>query len=229
MDKIKTTARLTGMFYLGLAITGGFGFLMVRGQLFDPADPAATLANLIAHQGLARLGLALELGIVLTQALAGVWFWKLFRGVDGWAAGSIAAFALVNSSLIAISAVALNTGLQVALSPALAPGGDAAATVQLSYQVSEGCWMVGQVFFGLWLVPMGHAVRLSGWMPRGLGWTLMIGGAAYVLAAFASVLPAGPNGMVVLILTVPATIGEFWMIGYLLIFGVRAGAELPAR
>ena len=50
------TARVTGLLYLGVAVTGGLGFLFVRGQLFMEGDPAATLANLVANPGLARLG-----------------------------------------------------------------------------------------------------------------------------------------------------------------------------
>jgi hypothetical protein len=94
MQDLKATARLTGLFYLGLAVTGMAGFIIVRPQLSDPGDSAATAANLASKAGLARLGVALELGIVLTQALAAVWFWKLFRSASGWAAGSIADGAL---------------------------------------------------------------------------------------------------------------------------------------
>lgn len=87
-----------------------------------------------------------------------------------------------------------------------------------SLAVSDAIWAVGPVFFGLWLIPMGTAVLRSGLLPRALGWVLIAGGAGYVLHAF---LPLDP-------LTVPASIGEFWMIGYLLIFGVRrTGAAVP--
>ncbi|MDG6107870.1 DUF4386 domain-containing protein [Dactylosporangium aurantiacum] len=69
MDPLIRTARVTGLLYLGLAGTGGLGFLLVRSRLFVDGDPAATLANLVAHQPLARAGVALELLVVLTQAL----------------------------------------------------------------------------------------------------------------------------------------------------------------
>jgi hypothetical protein len=228
MTSLKTTARITGVLYLGLAITGLLGFIVIRSALYDPADAAATAANLVNKEWLARLGIAMELGIVLTQALVAVWFYMLFRSAHAVAAGAIAAFGMVNAVAILVSAVALTGALEVALDPALAPGGDAAATAQLMYALSAAAWAGGQLFFGLWLIPMGYAVIVSGWMPRLLGQILMVGGAAYVLSAFVSaLLPEAPVAVEV-VLTGLATIGEFWMIGYLLIFGVRDKAEESA-
>ncbi|WP_417307685.1 DUF4386 domain-containing protein, partial [Devosia sp.] len=227
-SSLKTTARLTGLFYLGLAITGMLGFIMIRPALYDPADAAQTAANLLAQPGLARIGIALELGIVLTQALAAVWFYRLFRAVDSFAAGAIAAFGMVNAVAILFSAAALTVALQVALDPALAPGGDAAATAQLMYALSSGAWGGGALFFGLWLIPMGYAVLASGWMPRLLGQILVVGGVGYLLSAFAKVLLVGAPTWLAAALTVPASVGEFWMVGYLLFMGVRASARETA-
>jgi Domain of unknown function (DUF4386) len=83
---------------------------------------------------------------------------------------------------------------------------------------------VGSIFFGLWLIPMGWLVLRSGWMPRALGWTLIAGGVGYVLSAFVSQVLPGSGG-VANVMTVPATIGEFWIIGYLIVFGVRVNGE----
>ena len=74
-----STARWTGVFYLGLAVAGLVGFLFVRAELYVADDPTATLANLVDQVPLARLGIAADLTIVLTQALAAMWFFKLFR------------------------------------------------------------------------------------------------------------------------------------------------------
>ena len=69
---------------------------------------------------LARLGVALELGVGATQALAAVWFYKLFGRLSPLAAGSLAAFALVNANTILMSAALLETA--VAGDASLAPG-----------------------------------------------------------------------------------------------------------
>ncbi len=88
------TARTTELRYLGLAVTGALGFLLVRGQLFVADDPGGTLFNLVEHTSMARLG------IVLTQALAAVSFYRLFRSVDSFAAGLVAVFGMVNAVAI---------------------------------------------------------------------------------------------------------------------------------
>ena len=213
-EAVVRTARWTGAFYLALAITGVLGFLLVRPELFSSDDAATTLAQLVENPGLARLGIALELGIVLSQALAALWFFRLFRPVDAFAAGAIAAFGLVNAVAILVSAACVATALQVALEPV----GDA-GNAQVLYLVSDNLWIVGGLFFGLWLIPMGWCVLESHWMPRALGWILIISGVGYVLSAFAHYLVPGVS-VLADVLALPAAVGEFWMIGYLLIRGV---------
>jgi Domain of unknown function (DUF4386) len=227
MRSMKNTARSTGLLYLGVGITGMIGFLLIRPEIYVAGDAAATFANLVEREMLARLGIALELLVVLTQALVAVWFYKLFRTVSSTAAGSLAAFGLVNSAAILSSAAFLVTALTVALDPALAPGGDAAATAQLMYEMSGAFWGVGALFFGLWLIPMGYLVLASEWMPRPLGWILIGGGVGYILSAFVVYLVPDAPDSVELALTLLATVGEFWMIGYLLIRGVRSRVAPP--
>ncbi len=225
--ELVRTARTAGLLYLGIALTGLLGHLIIRSQLFDADDPATTLAQLVNSESLARLGIALELGIVLTQVLAGLWFYRLFRSVDTFAAGSLVAFSFVNAIVILMSAVFLASALSVAIDPALAPGGDAAATAQLMYVASDHLWLIGEIFFGLWLVPMGRLVHLSGWMPRPLGWILMVGGAAYVIGPFLAYLT--DVRLAADLVAIPATAGEFWMIGYLIVRGVNATSPVPAK
>jgi hypothetical protein len=165
MQTLNRTARVTGLWYLGLALTGVFGFMVVRPQLFVAADAAATLANLVEHTSLARVGVALELGIVLTQALTAIWFYRLFRDVAPVAAGSIAAFGLINAVAIMGSAALLGTAVDLA-EQAL---GDAVG-VQTLFLASGNLWRVGNLFFGLWLIrldPRRRRIRLHpGRVPR---------------------------------------------------------------
>jgi hypothetical protein len=217
----KRTALVTGLWYLGLAITGMLGFLIVRPEIYVSGDSASTLANLIEKATLARLGLVLEIAVVATQALAAVWFYKLFRTSNQTAAWALAAFGMANSLAIMISAAFMATALTVAGDVALAPGADAAATVQLMYELSGNFWVVGGLFFGLWLIPMGYIVVSTGVMTRWLGRILIVGGLGYVLSTFVHLGLADPPAGLVEGLVIPATIGEIWMIGYLLVRGIR--------
>jgi hypothetical protein len=218
---MRRTARVTGIWYLALAITGVLGFMVIRSQILVDGDPIATLTNLVDNEGLARLGLTLELSIVITQALAAVWFFKLFRAINHTAAWAIASFGMANAIAILVSGAAVATALAVAVDPGLAPGGDPAATVQLMYQLSASSWAVGALFFGMWLIPMGHVVATTRLMPVWLGRILIVGGGGYVLSALIGLGVANAQSWLVDGLTYPATIGELWMIGYLLIKGIR--------
>ena len=74
---------------------------------------------------------------------------------------------------------------------------------------------------------MGLCVLRSGWMPRPLGWLLIVGGVGYVVSGFVTFLAPGAE-TIASALVIPASVGEFWMIGYLLIRGVRRTAVIAA-
>ena len=221
------TARLTGAAYLGLAIFGMLGFLVIRPALLVAGDAAATLQNLTEQSGLAHGGVALEVVIVITQALAALGFFAVFHRERPVAAFGVAAFGVANAIVILSSAVFMSTALAVVADPALAPGGDVAATASLLYELSSTCWSVGGIFFGLWLIPMGWFILATRRMPRPLAWFLIAGGVGYVLGTLLSVV-APELSTVANLLALPATVGELWMVGYLLIRGIRPSSTAVA-
>lgn len=156
-----------------------------------------------------------------------MWFFKLFRSDNSFAAGSIAAFGLVNAAAILVATAFSAIALLVSGDAALAASGDQAATVQLLYELNGAMWDIGGLFFGLWLFPMGYVVVNSRVMPAALGWVLMAGGVPYVISTYLTQLvPDAPTAVGASLIGL-ATIGEFWIIGYLLIFGVRAQDRIP--
>ena len=219
------TGRVTALWYFGLAITAALGFLLIRSNLYVDGDPSATATNLVENASLARLGIGLDLGVVITQTFAALWFFRLFRHVDSFAAASLAALGIVNAVAIMIATAFSATALAVAIGDTPAPGGDPAATAQLLYDLNDATWSVGGIFFGLWLIPMGYLVLKSGTMPRVLGWVLVTGGLGYVLSTYIAFMVPDSGGLADA-LVIPATIGEFWIIGYLL-KGMRPPVTAP--
>jgi hypothetical protein len=215
------TARATGAWYLGLAVTGILGLLVIDPLLFDASQPAATLAHLQSRPELAHLRVALELGVVLTQAMAALWFGKLFRQINPVAGAGIALFGMVNATALLIGTSLLAAAVTVAGDPSLAPGGDAAATVTLLHSLDSQIGRAAGVFFGLWLIPMGWVALTRGCFPRALGWVLVVGGVGYVSGAFIDLGLADAPSALVNGLPWLATVGEMWMLGYLLIKGIR--------
>ncbi|HRJ30566.1 MAG TPA: DUF4386 domain-containing protein [Cyclobacteriaceae bacterium] len=214
---LVTTAHTAGIWYLVLAISGVVGFLIVHPQVFVSGDVSKTTANLSELETLARLRLLLEFAIVVSQALAAVYFFKLFKDINHFASWALAAWGMMNAGAIMISAIAMGAAINVANADTIA--GDKLIMIQIFDQLIKNAWGVGSLFFGLWLIPMGYIVVQSQRMPIWLGRVLILGGAGYVASAFLNY--AGINFPGDDMITIPATVGEFWMIGYLLLFGIR--------
>jgi ABC-type polysaccharide/polyol phosphate export permease len=209
-----TTARITGLFYLGFVITGVLAFLFAKEKIFVDGDAVATSANLIANEGLARFGVASEVALVAFQALTAVWFYKLFRNKDSFVAGLIAVFGMVNATALLIAAAVWLSALTTAAS-----GGQADVSYML-FNLHNNIWVVASLFFGLWLLPMAYMSRAAK-MPRALSWFLVAGGVGYILSAFSAVLLPNQTALTDA-LPLAATAGEFWIIGYLLFKQVKS-------
>jgi hypothetical protein len=220
-NKLVRTARTTGIWYLIMAISGILGFLIFHPQVFDSADAQKTLTNLTDFESLARTRLLLEFAIIISQALTAVWFYRLFRNINEWAAWSVGIWGMINSVAIMISAISMASAIQIANSSQ--PLNDKIILIELLSSIITNAWGVGGLFFGLWLIPLGYIITSTKRMPIWLGRTLIAGGIGYLLGTTINYM--GIEIPLSGYLTVPATIGEFWMIGYLLIFGIRTVNE----
>lgn len=219
--ELVSTARITGICYLALAITGMVGFMVLHPRIYVSDDPARTLANITEFTTLARLRLLFELLIVASQALAAVWFYKLFRDIEHAAAWMLASWGMVNAVLITISAMAMGAAIETAAGAQAM--NDKVIMIQILQLIIRHAWGIGGLFFGLWLIPMGYIVIRSQRMPVWLGRVLILGGVGYILSTFISYM--GVKESWVGMLPIPATIGELWMIAYLLIYGIRPAKE----
>lgn len=222
--QLITTARLTGVWYLILAISGVAGFMIYHPRVYMLSDPQKTLSNLINSGTEARLRLVFELVIVVSQALAAVWFYKLFESINKWAATVLCIWGTVNAMLIMVSAISMSSAINIANTASL-NFQEKIPLIALLTNIISNTWSAGGLFFGLWLIPMGYIVIRSKRMPVWLGRILVIGGAGYLLQTFMKAI--GMQASWSDLLVMPATAGEFWMIGYLLIFGIRPDPSNP--
>lgn len=213
MKKFFTDSRLTGLFYLGIAITGMFSYLFARAKIYVPGEAMTTATNLVEMESLAQFGIAAELALVAFQALAAVWFFKLFRKVNDFAAGTLAVFGTVNAIAILISNAFWLSALIISQRASLPITVEQANSIMMMFELHETTWLVSNLFFGLWLLPMGY-LAYKAKISNILAWILYAGGTGYVISAFWATL--FPASSIVDLLASPATIGEFWMIGYLL-------------
>ena len=212
------TARIAGIWYLILGISGILGFIVFHPQIFVSGKAEETLTNIITLETTARIRLLLEFVIVVSQALVAVWFYRLFKNDNEWAAWTLGIWGMINSVAIMISAISMASAISIAHSstPTME---DKILLIQIFQNIIFNAWGVGGLFFGLWLFPMGYIVIKSKRMPVWLGRLILIGGFGYLLNTIISY--SGVDFSYSRLLVLPATIGEFWMIGYLLIYGIR--------
>jgi hypothetical protein len=109
--------------------------------------------------------------------------------------------------------------------PKVYVAGDAATTAENVLANSGLVRFIAQIFFGLWLVPLGYLAYTSGLFPKALGVVLIVGGVSYLVDMLAAFLVPDFGTQIHGFLAIPPTIAEIWMLGYLLVKGVKVPAQ----
>jgi hypothetical protein len=122
--------------------------------------------------------------------------------------------------------VALQIATGQELTGAVGPVG-ADAFAGLFADMHRSGFLIAQMFFGLWLLPLGYLVLRSGWFPRVLGALLIVGGVGYVVDLLVQFLAPGTADTIELFVVAPAAVGELWLVAWLLVKGVPVPAPAP--
>jgi len=142
---------------------------------------------------------------------------------------TLVASAMVTFVAVSVAIMCLNLLNQfVALSIATGEGyssvfGSAGsdALAMLFVDMHHDGYLIAQMFFGLWLLPLGYLVVKSGYFPKALGVVLMIGCVGYLADLFAHFLTPTIAGAISPFVLAPAAVGELWFVAYLLVKAVR--------
>ncbi|WP_020524861.1 DUF4386 domain-containing protein [Catelliglobosispora koreensis] len=224
MNNPKTLARIAGLLYLALAGLGTWAELYARATVYVPGNAAATADNIASHTTLFRLGLSADIGMATLFVFLGLVLYRLLHHVDGRAASTLMIFVAVGAGSILVNLTFHFGALLVATdaSYVTALGADGAESlVLLLLELHHYGYILGGVFFGLWLLPMGFLAYRSELFPKTLGILLIVGSFAWLadpLIVFT--LPDAP-AIVRNAASLPTSIAEFGLILYLVIFGVR--------
>jgi len=130
----------------------------------------------------------------------------------------------IGASIVCLNAVFEFEGLRAATGAvnlaALGTAGSNALVLLLLDTQHYGIF-IAQIFFGLWLVPLGYLAYKSGWFPKALGVLLIVGGACYLVDLLAAFLVPGFDQSIHAFVTIPSAIAEISMVLYLLVIGVK--------
>jgi len=223
MHPTKRQARVAGLLYLFVVLAGPFVLLYVPGKLYVPGDASATAARILEHESLFRAQIVIGLISQLCFVAVILALYRMLRGVSGQLATLMAAAILIEVPLGILSLA------NQAATLAILRGGEFLAVFEkpqreavamlLLYFDRQGVY-VSELFWGLWLLPLGILVWRSGFLPRFLGGWLFANGLAYV-ALSATGLLVPHHAKAAMTYSTPLLFGEMALMLWLLVAGVR--------
>lgn len=220
-DKI---ARRAGLLYLLLGLTGMVGLMYVPSQIIVPGNATATADNIIHHELLYRLGIVSNLACQTLFVFLVLTLNRLLRSVNEHHARL-----MVTLVVVSVPIAFLNTVNQIA--PLVLLSGEEylalfnaeqlQGLVMVFLKLYEQGVVVVEIFWGLWLFPFGLLVYKSDFLPRIIGIFLMIACFGYLANSVTTLLFPAYQSFIAPITSVTGTVGEFSIILWLLIKGVK--------
>ena len=158
------------------------------------------------------------------ELLVALVMYAILKPVDDRIALAMVTFNAVATAILGANLLAHLGALLLATEPAYAAGLSAesiAALVTLLLDLHRHGYHVAQIFFALWLLPLGYLVYRSGLFPRILGILLMLGCGGY-LAGFVVTYrsPTFESGTAD-VFALPAGIAEILFLLWMLVMGAR--------
>lgn len=221
MKSTMNPGRCAGLLYVVASIFGVFALLYVPGKLLVDGDAAATARNIAASESLFRLGIAAELigqAMFVFVALA---LYHLLKDVNPRHALTMLTLILVAIPIAFFNEVNSVAALTLARGPEFLtafaqPQRD--ALTRLFLNLRGAGFDVAEIFWGLWLFPLGWLVYRSGFIPRVLGVLLILNGFTYPIDSLAPLL-APHLERTVHRWTMPFQFGELIFMFWLVIMG----------
>ncbi len=219
----KKAARIAGVLYVLLALTGVFSLIYVPTTLVVFGDATATAENIKSFELLFRSGILSGLVSNVIFVFLVLALYRLLSEIS-----HKQATLMVTLVVISVASGFANTinqlGALIALSGAdflsVFEKPELDAVAYLFIRLNSWRIQIIQIFWGLWLFPFGLLVYKSGFIPKILGVLLMIAGFGYLLGSFMfQILPQYDDALSTFIMVLE--MGELPIILWLLIVGAK--------
>jgi len=223
MHPTLKAARIAGVTYLVIVLTGLFSLMYVPGKLIVRSDATATAGNVLAHEMLFRLGIVGNLLGTVVFICLGIALYRLLRDVSLTQAWLMLSFVLVSSAVAFVDEVNNLAAL------ILFRGGDFLTVFDQTQRNALGMLflrlhgqgiVINEIFWGLWLLPFGVLVYQSRFLPRILGAWLVLNCFAWLAFGIAGLLWPQYSQTVYHIIS-PVLVGEMAIMLWLLIRGAN--------
>jgi hypothetical protein len=184
-------ARVAGFLYLIANLFAPFTLLYLPARFIVRADAAATAGNIMASESLFRFGIVLNLFTFIGQIFLVLALYQLLKVVNKNMASLMVIFSLAAvpiAMLNELNNLAVLQFLNNADYLKVFQNDQLQALAYLFLRLHGQGFLIAQIFWGLWLFPMGYLVFKSGFLPRIIGVLLMIGCFGYLIDSFAAFL-----------------------------------------
>jgi hypothetical protein len=233
MSSRKRLARIAGLLYLIVGIFGGFAVGYATPRVYAAGDAAVTTGNLIANSGLVLFGVMADLLQATAFIFLALALYALLKDVNKNAARLMVSLVAIATAIMCINEIFQFSALRVAGDGSYATAFGAAgsqALVMLLMDMHHYGFLIAQIFFALWLVPLGYLAYQSGMFPRALGVVLVAAGVSYLVDMIAAFLFPEISMKIHGLLAILPTVAEVWTLVYLLVVGVKNGKTAePAK
>lgn len=226
MMKLKQNARIAGLWYLFMGITGAIGLMYVPSQIQVDGDLLATVQNIREKEGLFRSGILSNILCQTSFLFLALQFRKVFDGVSDYWSKLLQILVTASVPIAIFNAVLLIGSLFFAKGEAFLSGFEAGQQQSMAIfflRVNQFGTQSVEIFWGLWLLPLGMLFIRAPFMPNLVGYLLLANATAYVLEFLLSVMASPLHDQIVSVLMIPMSVGEFSAILWLLIMGVKKG------
>ncbi|MDC0602030.1 DUF4386 domain-containing protein [Aliiglaciecola sp.] len=218
----NTTARLAGLTYFVLVLTGIFYLVYAPGQFVVWSDAAATVDNILNAEFLYRLWVFV--GIISNIAFLILPFilYKLFESVNKTAATFMVILSVVSIPFSLAYTIHLLDILTLLSGKEYLAALDAQqihTQVMLELRSYVNGMAIVKVFWGLWLFPFGYLAFKSNFLAKILGIALMLGCFSYLIKFSGGIL--FPAWDIPSFVGYPSSFGEIGICLWLLIMGVK--------
>jgi hypothetical protein len=222
MRKIAITA---GISFLIMTIAAGFSYGYALGKLFVLKDAGATVSNIIASPILFRISILGFLIILICDVIVAWALYVFFKQVNKSLSLLTALFRLIYITFLGIAILNLVFILLLIndtfLSKSFEPN-QLQLQVMLYINGFKSIWSIGLVIFGLHLLGLGYLVFKSSYIPKIIGFLIIISSLCYITTNLLNLLvPMYVNykDIIETILSLPMAIGELLLAFWLFIKG----------
>ncbi len=225
----KNIARIAGLLYLVAGGTMAFTELYIRSKLMIWGDPSATAASIMNSEFLFRLGIVCDLFGMTCFVAVPLVLYKLFNGIDKVSAILMALLALISIPIMCINVVNEFAILLLLNGNDYLVGFDSVqihGLIMFFSELHSYGYLIAQIFFGLWLFPLGILVIKSRLFPDVLGLLLIVASTAYMIQLLFIFLWPDYSSIVSPITNALFGLGELIFIFWLIIIGTRSPKSL---